>query len=201
MKKAKTFYKIIIHHSLTLSLWTNFLRFLVNKNFYLLERLKSALELVTHMERKERERVLAVTYNGTILMYDIWIHLRKENLSKQAAKYLTFNLFWLNNNLMLKESLLWSKESIDEDAEINQSRFIKVWVLLLNNIEQFVYLLHNYRVISVLEGKELCSTSEILRRYWVTKSFSHDFSTWLADCPHVHENRRADTPCSTTHKR
>lgn len=76
------------------------------------------------MERKERERLIAVIYNGTVIIFDICLVLRKANYSKEAAKHLAFNLFCLNNNLMLKQSVILSEEkaSKDKSQKLNESK-------------------------------------------------------------------------------
>jgi len=67
------------------------------------------------MERKEKERLTAIIYNAGIIIYDICLLLRKNNYSKKAAKYLNFNLYCLNNNLMLRQTIIWQKEELETE--------------------------------------------------------------------------------------
>ena len=66
----------------------------------ILERLVSAATNI-NLALVDREIYFYVVHNANMVIYDILRMLRKSNYSKQASKYLSFNLLCLNHNVIL----------------------------------------------------------------------------------------------------
>ncbi|CAI2384889.1 unnamed protein product [Moneuplotes crassus] len=84
----------------------------------ILESLKASLDIIMMMKKKEKERLIAIIYNCSLIIYEICLLLKKNNYPKKAAKYLNFNLYCLNNNLMLRQTVIWEKEDIESLSNV-----------------------------------------------------------------------------------
>lgn len=67
----------------------------------ILQRIKDASSEINKKSEEERERLYYLTYNGSILIFQLCHRLRQGNFAKEATHYLAFNLLCLDNNLIL----------------------------------------------------------------------------------------------------
>jgi hypothetical protein len=75
----------------------------------ILKRLDVALTKLNGLKSNDRETYYHVTYNGTIVMYEICKMLRKANFYRLAARYMECSIISLDHNIILSTGkyLLW----------------------------------------------------------------------------------------------
>jgi hypothetical protein len=75
----------------------------------ILKRLDIALTKLNGLKSNDRETYYHVTYNGTIVMYEICKMLRKANFYRLAARYMECSIISLDHNIILSTGkyLLW----------------------------------------------------------------------------------------------
>jgi Cilia- and flagella-associated protein 54 len=67
----------------------------------ILNRLKATAEEVNKMAQELREKLYHITFNATVLIYNLCRILREGSFSKEATQFLAFNVLCLDNNLIL----------------------------------------------------------------------------------------------------
>ena len=102
----------------------------------ILERLVSAATNINDLDPVDRETYFYVVHNSNMVIYNIWRMLRNSNYSKQASKYLSFNLLCLNHNVILTHAkyLHWRCKNYVELARSYAN--IKAYKAAIATVEQ-----------------------------------------------------------------